>query len=109
MTTTYPPCVEHILQSMSNNEKISHAAKLLVGTYLLSQGRSVDEIIETFRGCIDFKERVFRYQVEHLAGLKGSCKCYDVPSCQKLLNQNLCYATEECNGIFNPKNFGNKK
>jgi DNA primase large subunit len=32
-----------------------------------------------------------------------------VPSCEKLLNENLCFATEECSGIVNPIQFGRRR
>jgi DNA primase large subunit len=102
---TYPPCVEHALVAMNSGEKISHAAKLLVSTYFLHIGKSVDEVIDVFKKDVDYKEKVTRYQIEHLAGLKGSHKVYVVPSCDRVLHQNLCYATDRCVNIHNPKDF----
>jgi DNA primase large subunit len=47
--------------------------------------------------------------VEHLAGMKGSHTKYSVPSCEKLQNENLCFATAECDGLINPIQFGRKR
>jgi len=71
-------------------------------------GKSIEEIIVLFQNAPDYNEKVTRYQVEHLAGLRGSGTRYSVPSCQKLLTQSLCFATEKCNGIRNPIQFGRR-
>ncbi|MGB7954658.1 MAG: hypothetical protein WCF23_11820, partial [Candidatus Nitrosopolaris sp.] len=102
----YPPCVKHALEVMNKGENLPHSARLMLATYMLAIGKSIDEIIMLFHNAPDYNEKVTKYQIEHLAGLRGSGTKYSVPSCQKLLNQNLCFATEECNGITNPVQFG---
>jgi DNA primase large subunit len=81
----------------------------MLATYLLAAGRSTEEIVDVFRNAPDFSEKVTRYQIEHLAGLKGSHTKYTVPSCQKLKNESLCFATSDCDGISNPIQFGRPK
>lgn len=102
----YPPCIKHALEVMSKGENLPHSARLMLATYAIAIGKSIDEIITLFHNAPDYNEKVTRYQIEHLAGLRGSGTKYSVPSCQKLLNQNLCFVTEECNGITNPIQFG---
>jgi DNA primase large subunit len=104
-TKDYPPCITHALEAMNKGENLPHSARLMLATYTLGIGKTIDEIVEMFRNAPDFNERVTRYQIQHLAGLKGSNIKYSVPSCQKLLNQNLCYATDDCIGIINPMQF----
>lgn len=107
--TDLPPCVKHALEIMSKGENLSHSARVMLATYMLSIGKPVDEIVALFQSAPDFNERVTRYQVEHLAGMKGSRTKYSVPSCEKLLNENLCFATDQCAGIVNPIQFGRKR
>lgn len=107
-TQEYPPCIKHALEVMNKGENLPHSARLMLATYMLTIGRSIEEIIVLFQNAPDYNEKVTRYQVEHLAGLRGSGTKYSVPSCQKLLTQNLCFATEECNGIRNPVQFGRR-
>lgn len=109
VTTKYPPCIQHILQSLSKGENPPHSARFLLATYMLSIGKSVDEVSAFFEAAPDYNERVTRYQVEHLAGIRGSRTKYTCPSCDKAASQNLCYRTEECNGIINPVQFGRRK
>jgi DNA primase large subunit len=80
----------------------------MLATYMLEIGKSVDEVAALFHNAPDYNEKVTRYQVEHLAGIRGSHVKYSVPSCEKLRNENLCFATEKCNGITNPIQFGRK-
>jgi len=109
VTTKYPPCIQHILQSLSKGENPSHSARFLLATYMLSIGRSVDEVSALFETAPDYNERVTRYQVEHLAGIRGSRTKYTCTSCEKAASENLCYRTEECNGIINPLQFGRRR
>jgi DNA primase large subunit len=81
----------------------------MLATYMLSIGKSVDEVILLFKNAPDYNEKITRYQVEHLAGIKGSQIKYSVPTCSKLANENLCYATNDCKGITNPVQFGRFK
>lgn len=106
--TDYPPCIEHALKVMNNGENLPHSARLMLATYMLAIGKSVDEVAVLFHNAPDYNEKVTRYQVEHLAGIRGSHVKYSVPSCEKLRNENLCFATEKCNGITNPIQFGRK-
>ena len=109
VTTKYPPCIQHILQELSRGENPPHSARFLLATYMLSIGRSIDEVSALFETAPDYNERVTRYQVEHLAGIRGSRTKYTCPSCEKAASQNLCYRTEECNGIINPVQFGKRR
>jgi DNA primase large subunit len=102
----YPPCIKHALEEMNNGINLPHSARLMLATYMLTVGKSVNEIVMLFQNAPDYNERITRYQVEHLAGIRGSHKKYSVPSCQKLRNESLCFAIEECNGITSPIQFG---
>jgi DNA primase large subunit len=106
--TEYPPCIKHAIEVMSKGENLPHSGRVMLATYMLAVGKSVDEIILLFQNAPDFNEKITRYQVEHLAGIKGGHTKYSVPSCEKIRNNNLCFATAECEGIFNPIKFGRK-
>jgi DNA primase large subunit len=109
VVTEYPPCVKHALEVMGKGENLPHSARLMLATYMLAIGKPVDEIVAMFQNAPDFNEKITRYQVEHLAGMKGGHTKYSVPSCEKLRNENLCFATAACDGIINPLQFGRKR
>ncbi|MDQ4073508.1 MAG: DNA primase, partial [Thermoproteota archaeon] len=97
-----PPCIDHLYAQIEKGENLPHSARLLLGTFLLSTNKSVDEIVNVFSKLPDFNERVTRYQLDHLAGKKGSARKYNVPSCEKIKLENLCHENNLCKGISNP-------
>lgn len=105
----HPPCIKHALEVMNRGDNLPHSARVMLATYMLAVGKPVDEIVLMFENAPDFNEKITRYQVEHLAGMKGSHTKYSVPSCEKLQNENLCFATAECDGLINPIQFGRKR
>jgi DNA primase large subunit len=97
-----PPCIDHLYKSLNNGENLPHSARLLLATFLLFSGKSIEDIVEIFKKLPDFNERITRYQLEHLSGKKGGSKKYFVPSCEKIKLENLCHETEVCKGVINP-------
>jgi DNA primase large subunit len=104
-----PPCIKKALELLNNNENLPHSARFMLATYMLYIGKSIDDVVLLFQHAPDYNEKITRYQVEHLAGKKGSQTKYSVPTCSKLANENLCYATNDCKGITNPVQFGRCK
>ena len=107
-TTDLPPCIKKALELLNKSENLPHSARFMLATYMLSSGKSVDDVVLLFQNAPDYNEKITKYQVEHLAGKKGSQTKYSVPACSKLVNENLCYATIDCRGITNPIQFGRK-
>jgi len=105
----YPPCVTVALGMLEKGENIPHYGRFLLTTYLMNIGKSVDEIISLYPRSPDFNERMTRYQVEHIAGLKGGRVAYDCPSCRTMITHTFCFKTEECGDIIHPLQFGLKR
>jgi DNA primase large subunit len=105
----HPPCIKHAIEVMNRGDNLPHSARVMLATYMLAIGKPVDEIVFMFENAPDFNEKITRYQVEHLAGMKGGHTKYSVPSCEKLRNENLCFAIAECDGLINPIQFGRTK
>lgn len=105
----YPPCVMHVLDLIQKGQNPSHFSRFLLTTYLLGIGKSVDEVMSMSKGTPDFDERIARYQVEHIAGLRGGRTRYKVPTCKTVLTQGACYRDEVlCANIVSPLQFGRK-
>ena len=99
----YPPCIRHILEQAKRGENLSHAARFALATFMLSIGKSIEEVVKIFSTMPDFNESMTRYQVEHLAGLRGSRKKYSPFNCKNMKALNLCYPEEEiCRYISHP-------
>jgi len=95
----FPPCIRDIYERARRGEHLSHHERFAIATFLLNIGADVDTVVDVFRNMPDFKERITRYQVEHLAGLRGSGKKYSTYSCEKMKTLGLCRA--DC-GTKNP-------
>lgn len=98
----FPPCMKSLYEQAARGENLSHHARFALATFLLNVGMEVDEVLSVFRNMPDFNERVARYQVEHLAGLRGSRKRYLPYSCATMRSLGLCVG--EC-GVRNPLSY----
>ena len=107
--TKYPPCVQHALDLLQRGQNIPHFGRFLMTTYLLNIGKSVDEVVSLFAKAPDFNERLTRYQVEHIAGLRGGGTKYRPPSCRTIQAHTLCFKIESCDNIKNPIQFGRSR
>ena len=95
----FPPCMADILERARRGEHLSHHERFAIATFLLNLGMDIDRVVDVFRNMPDFNEKIARYQVEHLAGLRGSGKKYRTYSCEKMRSLGLCKG--EC-GTRNP-------
>jgi DNA primase large subunit len=102
----YPPCITTGLKMMEKGENLPHYARFLLTTYLVTIGKSVEEIVQMYGRSPDFNERIARYQIEHIAGLRGGRVKYRCPSCRTLVTHSFCFKTKECDEIRNPLQFG---
>ena len=91
-----PPCIKVIYEKALQGDNLSHQERFTLATFLLNLGKSVDEVLEIFKNMPDYSEKIARYQVEHLAGLRGSHKKYKPPSCETLVSWGLCPDGKDC-------------
>lgn len=90
----FPPCMKKILSDLQSGVNVPHSARFAVTAFLLNIGLDVEEILNLFRMAPDFSEEKTRYQVEHIAGAKGTE--YDCPACDTMRTYHNCYANESC-------------
>ncbi len=95
----FPPCITEIMNTLLKGEHLSHHQRFALATFLLNIGADVDYVLDLMRNLPDFNERIARYQIEHLAGLRGSRKKYSMYSCEKMKTLGMCVA--EC-GVRSP-------
>jgi len=82
----------------------------LMATYLLAVGKNVDDIMALFPKAPDFKQSITKYQVEHIAGLKGGRTRYTVPSCRTLQTHGFCFKDPvKCFEISSPLQYPSKQ
>lgn len=90
----FPPCIKNILRKASNGENLSHQERFQIATFLLNLNVSIDDVLEVFKQLPDYNEKIARYQVEHLAGKRGSGIKYKPYDCEKSKAIGLC--VEDC-------------
>ncbi|MEM3586642.1 MAG: DNA primase large subunit PriL [Candidatus Jordarchaeaceae archaeon] len=98
----FPPCISRILSELRAGGNISHQARFALTSFLIRVGLSVDEVIQMFSNAPDFNESLTRYQVEHIAGIKGGGTKYTPPSCNTLRTYGLCEKNEFCKNVTHP-------
>ena len=98
----FPPCIKEIDHSSTQGENLPHMARFALVTFLLKIGYSIDRIVQLFSAAADFDPEKTRYQVEHIAGLKGGRKRYETLACASLRTLGLCREEPSCRGIKHP-------
>jgi DNA primase large subunit len=110
VTTRYPPCIESIMKEMRSGGNPSHMARFAYAAFMINAltdydgleiEDAVERIINDFKTVADFSEKITRYQVEHISGLKGGRNKYLPPSCQEMNTLGLCPTNLGC-GTRNP-------
>ncbi len=106
----YPPCIRRLHETISSGRHVSHTGRFTLTTFLLNIGMTTENVIDLFRSLADFKERMTRYQVEHLAGLRGSRIKYIPPTCDTLRTHGVCPGMDDiCKGIRHPLSYYRRK
>ena len=99
----FPSCIKRVYDSVASGRPASHLGRFALTSFMLSVGMTAEEVFNFFRSVSDFNERMTRYQVEHIAGTKGSGTKYTPPNCTTLRTHGICVSPEpECNGAVNP-------
>ena len=100
---SYPPCIRYLLSNIEAG--LPHSGRFTLVTFLHKIGYSIDDIVNLFRKTPDFNEKMTRYQVEHIVGLRGGRTEYMVPSCKKIKSYGFCFPDELCKGITHPMQY----
>jgi len=99
----FPPCISQLLSAAKAGRHISHLGRFTLTSFLLNVGMKPSDVVDIFRSSSDFNERMTRYQVEHIAGSRGSGTKYIPPSCETLRTHGLCPGVHDlCRGIKHP-------
>lgn len=99
----FPPCIQALYQSFSSGRHLSHIGRFTLTSFLISIGMPSEKVIELFQSISDFNERMTRYQVEHIAGERGSRTKYKTPTCDTLRTHGVCTNPDAlCQNMRNP-------
>ena len=102
----YPPCIKTLINSLLSGENLSHHQRFAIAAFLVNIGANLDAILELFKRSPDFNEKIARYQIEHIAGLRGSKKKYLPYNCTTMRSLGICVG--DC-GVKNPLTYYYKR
>jgi DNA primase large subunit len=99
----FPSCIKGVYNRVAAGRPASHLGRFALTSFMLSIGMSAEDVFKFFRSVSDFNERMTRYQVEHIAGTRGSGTKYTPPNCSTLRTHGICVSIEpECERAMNP-------
>lgn len=103
VNAAFPPCIRQLYDAAASGRHLSHLGRFALVSFLLSVGVPSEKVIDLFRSSADFNERMTRYQVEHIAGSRGSRTSYKPPSCATLRTHGICPGTDDlCERVRHP-------
>jgi DNA primase large subunit len=110
VTHAMPPCMKNLLSLLQTSKHISHMGRFAMAAFLLRVGMSEGELLGMFKSFTDFDERIARYQVEHIAGKRGSRQKYTPPNCGTMQTHGLCVNPDDlCATVRHPLAYYRKK
>ena len=86
----FPECMKSILSDLNEGKNVPHTGRFAIASFLINIGYDVENVVDVFRNAPDFDEDKTRYQVEHIAGLRGKGERYVAPSCETMKSWGLC-------------------
>ncbi len=106
LTEAFPPCVRHAFEGLIAGRRLSHMERFALTSFLVNAGMDIDEIVNLFVSVTDFDEEFTRYQVEHIAGLRGSRTRYTPPTCSTLRTHGVCHNPDRlCEHVKHPLSY----
>ena len=106
----FPPCIKKLYDTIASGRNVSHIGRFALTSFLTSIGMTTEDVTNLFRALPDFNERLTRYQVEHIAGRRGSRTKYIPPRCDTLQTHGVCHSKDElCREIRHPLAYYRRK
>jgi DNA primase large subunit len=106
----FPPCVVALCESATKGRHLSHVGRFTLTSFLVTVGMPSEKVAEVFKSFSDYNARLTRYQVEHIAGERGSGTRYTPPSCSTLQTHGVCANSDSiCQRIHHPLAYYKRK
>ena len=110
MNEAFPPCINYCLEGLLAGKRASHMERFALTTFLVNIGMPIDQMVSFYTDVTDFDESKTRYQIEHIAGLKGNRTKYTPPTCNTLRTHRVCRNPDSiCDRINHPLSYYRRK
>jgi DNA primase large subunit len=108
--SAFPPCVVALYEAASTGRHLSHVGRFTLTSFLVNIGMPPEKVAELFKSFSDFNERLTRYQIEHIAGERGSRTRYTPPQCRTLQTHGVCVNSDSlCRRVRHPLAYYRRK
>jgi len=99
----FPPCINALYADAASSHHLSHIGRFTLTSFLVNIGMTPETVNELFKSFSDYNERLTRYQIEHIAGERGSGTRYTSPQCSVLQTHGVCKNRDDlCRRIYHP-------
>jgi DNA primase large subunit len=106
----FPPCINALYADASQSHHLSHIGRFTLTSFFVNIGMTAESLNELFKTFSDYNERLTRYQIEHIAGERGSGTKYTCPQCSVLQTHGVCKNKDEvCRLIYHPLKYYKRK
>ena len=106
----FPPCINALYADAASSHHLSHIGRFTLTSFLVNIGMSAESVNELFKSFSDYNERLTRYQIEHIAGERGSGTRYTPPQCSVLQTHGVCKNRDDlCRWIYHPLAYYKRK
>jgi DNA primase large subunit len=101
--SAFPPCINALFDEASKAHHLSHIGRFTLTSFFINIGMSPEALNDLYKTFSDYNERLTRYQIEHIAGERGSATKYTCPQCSVLQTHGVCKNRDElCRHIYHP-------
>ena len=106
----FPPCINYCLEGLMAGRRASHMERFALTSFLVNIGMPIEQMVSFYTEVTDFDESMTRYQIEHIAGLKGNRTKYTPPTCNTLRTHRVCRNPDRiCERINHPLSYYRRK
>jgi DNA primase large subunit len=108
--SAFPPCIVALYEAASKGRHLSHVGRFTLTSFLLNIGMPSEKVTELFKSFSDYNERLTRYQIEHIAGERGSRMRYTPPQCATQQTHGVCTNSDGlCSRVRHPLSYYRRK
>jgi DNA primase large subunit len=106
----FPPCINALYADAAQSHHLSHIGRFTLTSFLVNIGMTPEGLNEMYKTFSDYNERLTRYQIEHIAGERGSGTKYTCPQCSVLQTHGVCKNRDVlCRSIYHPLRYYQRK
>jgi DNA primase large subunit len=106
----FPPCINALYTDAAQSHHLSHIGRFTLTSFLVNIGMTPEGLNDMYKTFSDYNERLTRYQIEHIAGERGSGTKYTCPQCSVLQTHGVCKNRDAlCSSIYHPLRYYQRK